>query len=271
MCVSECIYAYVSAFWWRGRVHVSRLPLLPFQIYSVDSFEVTHSIKYPAPVMGVGLSADNSLLAAGMLDGTLSLRKRVDGNAKKEEMTASGFAKGGLVKEKGANTTASRYFMRGEHSTPQQDDFVATDKTGKKMKLKTHDKHLKKFEYPHALDAALVTQRAPIVIAVLEELVQRGGLRIALSGRDHHSLEPILTFSVRQIDNPQNAGIVIDLANFILDMYVLLPSAKRQHTARAQHQIAPGQRRTARGSVTLHSSTGTRRWWGRASRWTSSS
>jgi U3 small nucleolar RNA-associated protein 15 len=115
------------------------------------------------------------------------------------------------------------------NQTTTQDDFVVADKTGKKMKLKTHDKHLKKFEYPHALDAALVTQRAPIVIAVLEELVQRGGLRIALSGRDHHSLEPILSFAVRQIDNPQNAAIVIDLANFILDMSAPLPRIITPH------------------------------------------
>jgi U3 small nucleolar RNA-associated protein 15 len=130
-----------------------------------------------------------------------------------------GFARGGQVKEKGAGSAKSRYFMRGETSIPEHDDFVVTDNTGKKQKLKTHDKHLKKFEYPLALDAALVTQRAPVVVSVVEELVQRGGLRIALSGRDHHTLEPILSFAVRQIDNPQYATVVIDLANFILDMY----------------------------------------------------
>ena len=68
------------------------------QIYSVENFDVTHSFKYPSPVMGVGtastpclvcysaiepfghvsplhigISADNSLLAAGMLDGVSRL------------------------------------------------------------------------------------------------------------------------------------------------------------------------------------------------------
>jgi U3 small nucleolar RNA-associated protein 15 len=45
------------------------------KIFELDDYKVTHASKYPAPVTGLGLSADCSLLAVGMADGMLSVRK----------------------------------------------------------------------------------------------------------------------------------------------------------------------------------------------------
>jgi hypothetical protein len=45
------------------------------KIFELDDYRVTHASKYPAPVMSLGLSADCSLLAVGMADGMLSVRK----------------------------------------------------------------------------------------------------------------------------------------------------------------------------------------------------
>jgi hypothetical protein len=45
------------------------------KIFELDDFKVTHASKYPGPVTGLGLSADCSLLAVGMADGMLSVRK----------------------------------------------------------------------------------------------------------------------------------------------------------------------------------------------------
>ena len=45
------------------------------KIFELDDFKVTHASKYPAPVLTLGLSRDCSLLAVGMADGMLSVRK----------------------------------------------------------------------------------------------------------------------------------------------------------------------------------------------------
>ncbi len=45
------------------------------QVYELDAFKVTHVSKYPAPVMSVAISANAALLAVGMADGQLSVRK----------------------------------------------------------------------------------------------------------------------------------------------------------------------------------------------------
>ncbi len=37
--------------------------------------QVTHASKYPAPVLSLGISPDCQLLAVGMADGTLSVRR----------------------------------------------------------------------------------------------------------------------------------------------------------------------------------------------------
>ena len=54
----------------------------------------------------------------------------------------------------------------------------------KKKKLQDYDKQLKKFQYKNALDSALKTKNAHVIISVIEELVQRGTLDIALKNRD---------------------------------------------------------------------------------------
>ncbi len=56
------------------------------KVFELDSFKVTHVSRYPAPVLSLGLSPDCSLLAVGMSDGTLSVRK----HAKPQALQAGG-------------------------------------------------------------------------------------------------------------------------------------------------------------------------------------
>ena len=44
-------------------------------MFELDSFKVTHAMRYPSPIMSIGLSADCRLLAVGTSDGMLSVRK----------------------------------------------------------------------------------------------------------------------------------------------------------------------------------------------------
>lgn len=44
-------------------------------MFELNDFKVTSASKYPAPVLSMGLSPDCSLLAVGMADGMLSVRK----------------------------------------------------------------------------------------------------------------------------------------------------------------------------------------------------
>jgi U3 small nucleolar RNA-associated protein 15 len=57
------------------------------------------------------------------------------------------------------------------------------------------------------------------VIAVIEELGKRRGLTIALSNRDEETLDSILSFTIRFIDNPQYTPHLVGVAHILCDIY----------------------------------------------------
>jgi U3 small nucleolar RNA-associated protein 15 len=103
----------------------------------------------------------------------------------------------------------------------------------RKEKLKAFEKHLKAFKYSAALDEGLkkviqsrallhaqglTTQdvRPSTTFALIQELIQRDGLQIALSGRDDVTLEPILSFLVRHVTDPRFGEMASDVAGVII-------------------------------------------------------
>ena len=47
------------------------------KVHELDSFKVTHSAKYPGPVLSVAMSPDANALAVGMANRLLSIRRRI--------------------------------------------------------------------------------------------------------------------------------------------------------------------------------------------------
>ena len=45
------------------------------QAYELDSFKVTHATKYPGPILSVAISPNAALLAVGLADGHLYVRR----------------------------------------------------------------------------------------------------------------------------------------------------------------------------------------------------
>jgi U3 small nucleolar RNA-associated protein 15 len=78
---------------------------------------------------------------------------------------------------------------------------------------------LKAFQYGPALNAALQSGNPSIVVSLIDELIQRSGLRQALHNRDDASLEPILRFVVKYIANPSYSTYMADLALMLLEIY----------------------------------------------------
>eukprot|EP00158_Paraphelidium_tribonemae_P003880 Partr_v1_DN26439_c1_g1_i1_m24090 putative U3 small nucleolar len=199
------------------------------KIHNVSDFSVTHSIKYPAPVLSVGVSPDDCHIAAGMVTGLLSIRKK-----HKEPSTAplsSDKMDWSLGPRLDAPTVTRhememkerpgsfKFFLRGRHKLPAADDHVVTNKS--KPKLLPFERKLKSFEHGAALDLALAQRLSTgTIITLIEELKCRGdALRNALSSRDENALEPILKFVLSHFKTPKYADTLFSLLDIILDIY----------------------------------------------------
>ncbi|KAG0265290.1 snoRNA-binding rRNA-processing protein [Actinomortierella ambigua] len=179
------------------------------KVYNVQDYSVVHSVKYPAPVMSVGLSPDDTHLVAGMAGGLLSIRQRSVKTAEKETRRAI------QMQERGGTY---KFFVRGQNHVPGEADFKVESQ--RKKRLREYDRYLKAFQYGNALDACLRTnQPAVTTVSLIQELVHRDGLRAALSGRDDISLEPLAQFLVKHINNPRYTALLCDVTTVLIDMY----------------------------------------------------
>ena len=140
-----------------------------------------------------------------------------------------------------------RFLVRGMGREPGSDDYAveaaaaAARQRRRQRRLRPYDAMLRKFRYGAALDAALARgQRAVVAVSVLEELVRRDGLTIALQGRDDERLEPLLRFLVRHVVNPRYAALLVEVAGMALDLYaerIGQSMAIDEHFMRLQRKI----------------------------------
>jgi len=182
------------------------------KVYDLSRFAVTHTMRFSSPVMSIGISGDVEYptLAVGMLDGHTAIRKRSPTSIEE---------KGGglLTKLPPPRAGSKRYFKRGIGYKPRGRDVVIKGK--KRKKLRPYDVFIRKFQYNNALDAAMKEAHPVIVVSVIDELMQRNGLKIALSGRTDADLLPVLAFVVKHIANPHYTRPLLQTANLILDLY----------------------------------------------------
>ena len=78
--------------------------------------------------------------------------------------------------------------------------------------------------YRDALDAAIATRKAEVVISVIEELAARSGLDNALGGRDAASLALLLGFLARHIAEPRYGKLACSVTHRVLDLYASVVS-----------------------------------------------
>ncbi|PIA16944.1 WD40 repeat-like protein [Coemansia reversa NRRL 1564] len=177
------------------------------KIYDVQSFKMMFSMSYPAPVLSVALSADDTRLAVGMASGVFSLRRRAV-TAKEQAVVAA----------RAPSAGSRAYFQRGASYKGADDDLRIEQR--RKRSLADYDELLRKFEHSRALDAVLSNNRAGLtVVSLLQELIHRDGLVGALAGRDELSLDPIVRFLVKFIDHPRYTSVLITVAETLLDIY----------------------------------------------------
>ncbi|KAK2466248.1 hypothetical protein APHAL10511_001890 [Amanita phalloides] len=185
------------------------------KVYDVGTYKVVHTMRYPAPLLSLAISPDETHIAAGMADGTLSVRFRQP-KASELATIGSSITLSGLS----LNTVGRAAIRERLRPRPTGDVDEMKVESRRSKRLKDYDKLLKGFKYSAALDAVLRKQVPPTTtFSVIQELIHRDGLGSALAGRDDVLLEPILRLMVKYVADPRFGQLVCDIATLILDMY----------------------------------------------------
>jgi len=201
------------------------------KVYNTSSFEMVASVWIQGEIVSLSLKKDAHSIACGLSNGKLIL-KRHSSHSNQEEIDTIDSDKYLSIAATNAKERTYPipgtlgYFFRGQNQKARPEDAVVPKPP--KVKLKKHDKLLQSFQYSDALDAAMETGQTAISCAVIEELVSRNGLKIALSGRDEESLLPVFQLIMKNIHNPYYSHTLIGLTKVVLSIYeqVLTGSAR---------------------------------------------
>ena len=102
-------------------------------------------MKYPAPVLSLGVTPNTTHLVVGMVDGKVSVKHRL--------LSLSNVAS--IKKTKNIYSVNQwKYYLRGT-SGPTEQDYVVEKRDKRKKKEGPHDKLIKGFHYKEAVDYCL--------------------------------------------------------------------------------------------------------------------
>lgn len=118
-----------------------------------------------------------------------------------------------------------KYFNRGQYSkeiNPTKNQILLPKLI--KKQLQSFDHCLKQFKYKDSLDEALKIKNVEYILSIIEELIDRNALKIALMNRSEDELEIVLNFILWKINDIKASSLCEYVMNIILDLYSSLLS-----------------------------------------------
>ncbi|KAE8660800.1 Protein SLOW WALKER 1 [Hibiscus syriacus] len=186
------------------------------KVFDYGNMKVTHSMRFPAPLMSVSFSPDCRTRVIGTSNGIIFAGRR-----KGKENVESGGRRNILGFESISEPEVLRpryfrYFHRGQSEKPAEGDYLVM--RNKKIKLAEHDKLLKKFRHKDALVSVLNKKNRENVIAVMEELVTRKKLLKCVSNLDIDELGLLLMFLSKNATMPRYSSLLMGLTKKVIEM-----------------------------------------------------
>ena len=245
------------------------------KVFETIGWNVVAGSKYPHPILslavifsGSGSAKQDKHLAVGMANGDLSIKTRLSAEQKikerdrQKEMDA---LLAGNIEEHDRKVTRKR--PRGIQKRSRGRDFneedadiiVQQNEGGKRKKLKEWESLLHKGQYSNALDNVLKSGRTSEVVTLLVTLRYRSALRASLENRDEATLQPVLNWVYKNLNQTIYVPICVEVAMNVMDLYsayleesnLLSNQVKRLHR-RVQEEVEKAQAAgRMRGMLTL--------------------
>lgn len=179
------------------------------KIYDIGTFKTIHNIDYPNAVLSMAISAKDDILAVGMIDGIISIRKR-------ETLARQTGKKKGFYKFAPDNLSKQRTYPS------RVDTVVHGNKNSKKM-VPPHENYLRKMEFTQALSCVLksytLKHNPHIAAALMQEMLRRKVLHVAMEDLTENEIVYLMTFFRKYMGDSRFTRIIIDAANVFLDVY----------------------------------------------------
>ncbi|KAJ4829531.1 Protein SLOW WALKER 1 [Turnera subulata] len=189
------------------------------KVFDYARMKVTHSMRFPAPLMSVGFSPDCMTRVIGTSNGIIFAGRRKTKKDVEEGGKMGDFMGLGSFEEprrRELRPTSVRYFHRGQGEKASEEDHLIM--RPKRVKLAEHDKLLKKFRHKEALVSVLGGKNAENVVAVMEELVARRKLLKCVSNLSEEELGMLLGFLRKHSTLPRHAKLLMGLTRKVLEI-----------------------------------------------------
>ncbi|KAH8275699.1 hypothetical protein KR044_002988, partial [Drosophila immigrans] len=187
------------------------------KIYDVSTYKTVHTMTYPNAVVSLGVAAKDQAVVVGMVDGLVSIRRMVDDSSKANQP--------GSGQNKFAQQPRRKYQIRQRiappNTTEQVDHVVRIGR--KRLPQRIFDPHLRKFNYKEALDSVLlplyIESQPELIVALINELLHRKGLRRALTDRPEQTIVRFIKFVCAHVGEVRFMRVLLNAASQVLDVF----------------------------------------------------
>lgn len=174
------------------------------KIYDISTFRVIHNIDFPNAILSMAISEHDDILAVGMIDGIISVRKR-------EQLGKKSVEKQGL------------YRFTPDHINVTIKANSSVNNETKLIKTSESDANLRKMQFDKALSVVLknyvVSKQPENTVAILQELLRRKVLHDAMDNLNEKNIGSLLKFLKKNLGETRFTRTCIDTANVFIDVF----------------------------------------------------
>ncbi|EON68553.1 hypothetical protein W97_07811 [Coniosporium apollinis CBS 100218] len=203
------------------------------KVFETEGWNVVAGLKYQSPILsmsvvGSGAGREDKHLVVGMQSGLLSIRTRLSGKekvaARERQKEMQALVEGRIEEyDKKQGKKRGRGWdkaMRGKDYTGEGADIVINGNDRGKIKNSSKwETALRKGKYDLALDLTASRTSRQDILTLLTALRHRSALRTALEGRNEQTLQPVLKWLNRNLEDPRIVKLTTDVAFLLLDIY----------------------------------------------------
>ena len=171
------------------------------------NFKMLHSLSY-TPAQLLTVCANKRALVVGGNDGLINVRK---------------------ITERKTTTTTEGDERAKKRSKTDWNDFIDKSRYENETVVRRERKHketrqchklLKEFRYTEVLNEAIKLKDVGLSIELIQELLRRDGLRVAVAGRDEESLKNLVNFIFKHMKKTKYTRILIEVAIVLVEVYM---------------------------------------------------